>query len=153
MTDIIKQEAENDADNDNGKKIFRVKYCVLHWSTSVLIDCRMFLSFVHCQAKINMQILLIAYLCPGLCLWPSLLTSIPAGWGGFSLSFIHSLALLFKILFLFVTELFSLFGSLHVCPTWGGWAAAQYSSSQPQRWSLASSRLKDKKVQRIFFST
>ena len=68
MTDIIKKEAEDDKDSDNGKNIFRVKFCVLHFSTSVLIDCRMSLSFVYCQAKIKMQMLLIAYLCPGLCL-------------------------------------------------------------------------------------
>ena len=55
-----------------------------------------------------MQILLswaIAYLCPGLCLWPSLLTSIPAGWERFSLSFTHSFALFVKYFFLFVTAL------------------------------------------------
>ena len=37
--------------------------------------------------------------------------------------------------------LFVFFLLLFVCFTWGGWAAAQYSSSHPQRWSLASSRL------------
>ena len=68
MTDIIKQEAEDDADSDDDKMIFRVKFCVLHLSTSVPIGCRMFLGFVYWQAKIKMQMLLIAYLCPGLCL-------------------------------------------------------------------------------------